>query len=343
MGDKLIMSAKERNRNIVLEQLKQAKITLVTASEQMGVSYRQGKRLWKRYKTEGVHGLIHRSRGKPSGHAYTKEYKDKLLKLYKEKYTDFGPTLASEMLLEEDNLKINPETLRGWLRAAGMWMTHRKRKSYRQRRQRRERFGELLQIDGSDHAWFGTDKPRSCLLNMVDDATGITLSRLDTGETTYILLTTLKKWIETYGVPVAVYVDLKNVYVSPKRLKTSSEDMIAEDSWSVFEKVCQRLRIKIIKAYSPQAKGRVERNHGVYQDRLVKMLALKKIKTIESANRYLEKEFIEKLNNKFAVKASVSEDGHRSVVDYGDLEQIFCWEYSRQVKLDWTVQYKTVH
>ena len=183
------------------------------------------------------------------------------------------------------------------------------------------------------------------MLNIVDDATGKTFALLDEGETTLILLKALKFWVELYGIPEAVYVDLKNVYVSPSGLKsnTEEEEDKKQDSWSVFEQVCRRLNIKIIKAYSAQAKGRVERKHAVFQDRFVKELKLKNIKTIEQANLYLENNFLDSINTKFSIPSRDSKDCHRDAKEYGDLEQIFCWEYQRSVKNDWTLQFKNKH
>ena len=274
MGDKLIMLKKERERKVILSGYEEGRYTLVEASERMQVSYRQAKSIWQRYRLEDDIGLIHRSRGKPSTRAINDEIKKIILKLYQEKYNGFGATFAVEKLAEYDNYTISSETLRQWLKAANLWIPRRKRKSYRQYRERRSCFGELLQIDGSIHKWFGPEYGYACLLNIVDDATGKTFALLDEGETTLVLLKSLKRWLELYGVPEAIYVDLKTVYVSPSGLKsnTDEEEHKKQDSWSVFEQVCYRLNIKIIKAYSAQAKGRVERKHGVFQDRFVKEL-----------------------------------------------------------------------
>jgi transposase len=338
MGDMLIMNRKDRERKVIMNSYKEGRYSLVEASERMGVSYRQGKRIWRRYQKEGDVGLLHRSRGKKSKRAINPKIKKSVLKIYQEKYDGFGPTLAAEKLEEEEGFKLSDETLRQWLKQSHLWGPHRKRKSYRRYRERKSCFGELLQIDGSDHPWFGDETRRDCLLNMVDDATGITFALLDRGETTYILLKALKHWVERYGIPDAVYVDLKNVYVSPKSLKESID--CPQERFSIFEQVCQQLNIKIIKAYSPQAKGRVERKHGVFQDRFVKELKLRKIKTIEKANEYLEKEFLDKINTKFAKAPKDPEDHHRDVKPYGDLNQIFCWNYQRSLKNDWTILYE---
>ncbi len=311
----------------------------------MATSYRQAKRIWRRYKLEGDAGLIHKARGNSSKRAFNREIKIAVLKLYQEKYNGFGATFTVEKLAEYDNYILSSETLRQWLKSANLWIPRRKRKSYRQYCERRACFGELLQIDGSIHKWFGPESEHTCLLDIVDDATDKTFALLDEGETTLILLKALKRWVELYVVPKAVYVDLKNVYVSPSGLKSNidEEENKKQDSWSVFEQVCRRLNIKIIKAYSAQAKGRVERKHGVFQDRFVKELQLKNIKTIEEANVYLERSFLDNINKKFSIVPRDSKDCHREAKQYGDLEQIFCWEYKRTVKNDWTLQFKNKH
>ena len=345
MGDKLIMNKKERERKVILTGYAEGRYTLTEVAERIATSYRQAKRIWRRYKLEGDPGLIHKARGNSSKRAFNRDIKTAVLKLYQEKYNGFGATFAVEKLAEYDNYILSSETLRQWLKSANLWIHRRKRKSYRQYRERRGCFGELLQIDGSIHKWFGSGSEHTCLLDIVDDATGKAFALLDEGETTLVLLKALKRWVELYGVPGSVYVDLKSVYVSPSGLKsnTDEEENKKQDSWSVFEQVCRRLNIKIIKAYSAQAKGRVERKHGVFQDRFVKELQLKNITTIEKANEYLENSFLDSINKKFSIAPRDSKDYHRDPKQYEDLEQIFCWEYKRTVKNDWTLQFKNKH
>jgi len=339
MEDRLIMSKRELERKTILEGVACGKLTLNDAAKRMRVSYRQARRINRRYKLESDAGLQHKNRGKQPHNVYSEEYRQEILDLYCKKYREFGPTFATEKLLEDDARQINAETLRLWLKQEGLWTRKRKRNVYRERRERRPDFVDLLQIDGSIHRWFADSEEKSCLLNMVDDATGVTLALLDTGETTRVLLTTFKKWIDTYGIPKAVYVDLKSVYVSPKHLKEKyDDDLLIQEGFSVFQQVCADLNIEIIRAYSPQAKGRVERKHGVFQDRFVKDIKLYNLKTIEEANRYLEEKFLDKINNKFAQAPEAMQDSHRDKSIYGDLDQIFCWRYRRQLKNDWTVQ-----
>lgn len=340
MEDKLIMSKKELERKTLLEGYICKKLTLLNVSERMGVSYRQTKRIWKKYKEESDKGLQHGNRGKRPKNAYSKGFKDTILSLYQRKYFEFGPTFAAEKILEDDRIAIHPETLRLWLKKEGLWNRKRKHQIFRECRERRSCFGDLLQIDGSIHRWFSNDEKHYCLLNMVDDATSISLALLDKGETTRVLLTVLKKWIGLYGIPKAVYVDLKSVYVSPKMLKEKyDDDLLIQEGFSVFEQVCKKLNIQIIRAYSPQAKGRVERKHAVFQDRFVKELKLYNINTIDEANNHLET-FLIKINNKFAKPKENVSDVHRSSSSYGDLDQLICWQYKRQLRNDWTIQFK---
>lgn len=340
MEDRLIMSKKELDRKTLLESFICGKFTLKEVAYRMCISYRQAKRIWKQYKDQKDKGLQHKNRGKTPKNAYCSEFKNKVLTLYQKKYFEFGPTFAAEKLLEDDNVLVHAETLRLWLKTEGLWHRKRKRQVYRERRERKPCFGDLLQIDGSIHKWFPNDENYYCLLNIVDDATGICEALMDNGETTKVLLLTLKKWIESYGIPKAVYVDLKSVYVSCKKLKEKyDDDLLIQEGFSVFEQVCKKLKIQIIRAYSPQAKGRVERKHAVFQDRFVKDLKLYGIKTIEEANIYLDK-FLIKINKKFAKSKEDVPNTHRDAMSYGDLNQIICWQYKRQLRNDWTIQFK---
>lgn len=340
MEDKLIMSKRELERKTLLEAYICGKLTLKDIALHLEMSHRQVKRIWKRYQAERDRGLLHRNRGQTPKNAYAPTFKEQVLSLYQGKYYEFGPTYAAEKLLEDDRIAVHAETLRLWLKKEGLWSKKRKRKVYRERRERKACFGELLQIDGSIHQWFSEDETHYCLLNIVDDATGICLAALDKGETTQVLLTVFKKWILTYGVPKAVYVDLKSVYVSPKHLKEKyDDDLLIQEGFSVFEQVCKKLDIQIIKAYSPQAKGRVERKHAVFQDRFVKDLRLYQVKTLTDANLYLEN-FLIKINNKFAKPKDAVPDIHRDTTNYPNLDQIICWRYKRQVRHDWTIQFK---
>ena len=342
MGDKLIMSQKERQRKAILEQIKSGCLTRADAAKRLHISPRQLRRIIKRYRQFGDKGLIHQSRGQKSNSARCEVEKNAILSAYEAHYMGFGPTLASEKLKERQGLIVHPETLRLWLKAAGLWEKRRVRKKHRQRRARRPRYGELLQLDGSIHQWFQGQENKSCLMNLVDDATGRTLAIMDYGETLRAALSLLKWWIQEAGIPLAVYVDLKSVYVSPKSLKqkeAQGEELVESEWLTHFSRACKRLGIEVIKAYSPQAKGRVERSHAVYQDRFVKELALQGIDTLQGANELLSGGFINQLNDKFAKAPESDEDAHVDILDV-NLDDILCLEFTRQVKNDWTIQFK---
>ena len=332
------MSGKERDRLGVLGWKERSGASLKVAAEAMGVSYRQAKRIWKRYKVHKGAGLVHLGRGRKADRGYGLEMRDKVLRVYGERYRGFGPTLASEKLLEEDGIRLDHETLRRWLMAQGMWERKRKPRRHRQRRERRPCFGDLVQVDGSHHEWFEGRGPKGCLLSMVDDATGITLALMAEEETTEAAMVLLREWIVTYGIPRALYTDRKNVYIV-ERERRPEEIMAGREPLSAFGKVCRKLGIRIIAARSPQAKGRVERKHGVYQDRWVKELGLKGVDDLAGANGLLGA-FTEKLNDKFARDPASEEDHHRPLDTDICLDDIFCWEETRVLRTDWTVRYE---
>jgi hypothetical protein len=242
-------------------RVKSKTLRLMDAAKMLELSYRQTKRLWKRYRGAGAQGLKHRSAGRGSNRAKPETLRRKALQLIREKYSGtrqerFGPTLAAEHLAKEDRLEVGEETLRRWELAEGLWSRMRKRKAHRKRRARREHFGDLVQLDGSFHTWFEERGPRGCLMNMVDDATGKTNCRMGKQETIWAAAGVLRSWIEKYGVPRALYTDWKNVY---KREPTERERLQGKAATTQFGRMCERLEIRIIAASSPQAKGRVVR------------------------------------------------------------------------------------
>jgi len=335
------MSRKELQRLEVLSRVSSKALKLVNAAAIMRLSYRQTKRLWRRYEERGPEGLKHGNAGRESNRAKPERFRRKVLKLVREKYGGgvgerFGPTLAAEHLSEEDGLRVDEETLRRWMLAEGLWTRERKRKAYHQRREAKEHFGELVQMDGSFHDWFEGRGPRGCLMNMVDDATGTTLARIVVQETFWAAVGVLEAWIAAYGVPCALYTDWKNVYV---REATSAEQMRGEVPLTQFGRMCAELRIKIIAASSPQAKGRVERNHGTHQDRLVKKLRRKRIQSYAAANEYLMAEYLREHNRRFAHEPASPEDYHRRAPRRAELRQIFRLETKRSVSNDWVVRY----
>ena len=330
------MSKKERDWFRVLERVKKKEITQRQATQIMGGSYRQCLRRYKRYGKEGAKGLVHRGRGQGSNRAKNDEIRKGIIDRYQERYGDFGPTLAAEKLANEGH-EVDHETLRRWLIKEKLWKKRRKRSPHRSWRERRAHFGELVQMDGWPHKWFEERGETCCLMNMVDDATGTTLGRLDEQETTAGAMKLLWKWIDKYGIPAALYTDRKNVYVPDEKTAAKAE-LNGREALTQFGKTCKNLGIRIIQAHSPQAKGRVERSNGTYQDRLVKELRLEQISDIDSANKLLAESFADNLNQKFAVSPREKADFHRSAKGR-DLASVFCIEEERSLTDDWIVRY----
>jgi transposase len=337
------MSARELTRVEVLSRVKAGTLSLGSAATLLAVSYRQAKRLAQRYRAEGAKGLKHRSAGSPSNHARPPAERERALALVRAKYGGrvdlrFGPTLAAEHLASEDGITVHHDTLRRWMLAAGLWSRARKRSPHRQRRERKPHFGELVQLDGSFHLWYEARAPRGCLMTLVDDATGRTLGRLGAEETIWAAADVLRRWIERYGVPLTLYTDWKNVYV---RAPNAEEQATGAVPRTQFGRMCASLGIQIIAASSPQAKGRVERNHGTHQDRLVKKLRRLGIADAAAANAFLETTYLPEHNARFAQAPASADDFHRRTPSRVTLDRALQLEETRVLSNDWVIRYDT--
>ena len=335
------MSARELARAGVLARVAAGTLRLRAAAAVMAVSYRQAKRLYQRYRAEGAQGLTHRSAGRRSNAARAEAERTRILALVRKKYSGsiderFGPTLAAEHLATEDGVQVHHDTLRRWMLAAGLWSRTRKRSPYRRRRERKAHFGELVQLDGSFHAWFERRGPARCLLTLVDDATGRSTGRFSAQETIWAAVAVVRDWIAAYGIPQALYTDWKNVYVRPP---TEEERLTQTEPLTQFGRMCAQLGIRIIPASSPQAKGRVERNHGTHQDRLVKKLRRKAIADLAAANAFLETEYWADHNRRFARVPASADDFHVAVPRGVQLDAVFRLQETRTVSNDWVVRY----
>jgi transposase len=337
----MAMSTRELTRAGVLARVAAATLRLRSAAVLMAVSYRQAKRLYGRYRAEGARGLQHRSAGRRSNAARDATERAHILALVREKYSGpiderFGPTLAAEHLANEDGLPVHHDTLRRWMLDAGLWSRARKRSPHRRRRERMAHFGELVQLDGSFHPWFERRGPPSCLLTMVDDATGRSLGAFGAQETIWAAAGILRAWIERYGIPRALYTDWKNVYVRPPN---QEERATGVEPLTQFGRMCAQLGIRIIPASSPQAKGRIERYHGTHQDRLVKKLRRQAVDAIGAANAFLETDYWAEHNQRFARPPASSDDFHVAIPRGMRLDAIFRLEQTRTVANDWVVRY----
>lgn len=336
------MSTRELRRAGVLARVQAETLTLKAAAVLMDVSYRQAKRLYGRYRTGGAKALKHRSAGRGSNRAVARRLRTRVLALIRAKYSGqvgerFGPTLAAEHLASEDGVTVDHETLRRWMLAVGLWSRARKRSPHRRRRERKAHRGELVQLDGSLHAWFEGRGPQACLLTLVDDATGLTLGQFSAQETIWAAVGVLRLWLTQYGVPRALYTDWKNVYV---RVPNAAERETGAVPLTQFGRMCAALGIQIIPASSPQAKGRIERNHGTHQDRLVKKLRRHGITDLSAANQFLATHYWADHNARFAQAPASADDFHVRVPSPRTLAAVFQLQTRRVIANDWVVRYR---
>lgn len=329
MGQKdfIVMSVKELERHRVIEDAAGKKISHKHAALRLDISTRQVRRLVKRFRKEGVKGLLHKRRNAVSNRKLPEEVKSVVLNLYGERYPDFGPALFSEKLFELHNINISKETAGKWLMEEGLWKRKRKVKIKRRLRERKPCFGEMLQLDGSSHHWFEKRGNKAVLMALIDDASGFVCARFFTYEGTIPAMSLLRDYMGAYGLPMSIYSDRHTTYKSPD-----------EYALSQFGRAMEELGIELIHARSPQAKGRVERLFRTLQDRLVKELRLKNISDIGSANDFLN-EYLESFNNKFNVVPLNAEDAHVRLPDNFDYGRYLCIKEERKVKNDNTVSY----
>lgn len=338
------MSSKEMKRWAVMRRVRDRELSLGDAASILDLSYRQVRRIYRRFRARGQKGLVHGHVGRRSNHAHPPAVRARAVALIKEHFSGtvrgrgqrFGPTLATEHLTEEFGVVLPVPTVRRWMVAEKLWTRVRKSKTAHRRRARRAHFGELVQLDGSFHDWLETGAVGQCLLTMIDDATGRTLGEFTGEETTWGAAEVLQLWIATYGMPQALYVDAKNVFV---RQGTVNELAAGIAPVTQFGRMCAKLGIRVIVAKTPEAKGRVERVHGTNQDRLVKKLRRLGVKTYTAANAYLLETYWSAHNARFAVAPAEAADFHLPLDPRLNLAHVFCLEEQRVVGNDWVVRY----
>jgi len=335
--DRVLMSTKELRRLHVMQRVVERKLTQAHAAQLLGLSDRQIRRLVTRVRLEGAQGLVHRSRGRPSNRAIAPRRKARVLRRYEARYPDFGPTLAAEKLAERDGITLSDETLRLWLLEAGGTHFRRRKRPHRQWRERKAHRGELVQIDGSHHAWLEARGPACVLMGAIDDATGTVFARFYAYEGTLPALHSFMRYIQQHGIPQRVYVDRHSTYKSPGE-PTIEEQLQGGGPQSQFERALAELGVQVLHAHSPQAKGRIERRFGTFQDRLIKELRLAGITTLAAANQFVEG-YLPIYNRRFAVAAVGASDLHRPIPLGVDLQAVLCLKTPRALRNDFTVAY----
>ncbi len=306
MGGQELMSVREAERAATMRELASGRLRQRQAARRLGVSVRQVKRLLRRYRQDGAAGLASRRRGRPSNRKLPDAVRERALALVAKHYSDFGPTLAAEMLRERHAIVIGCETLRRWMIHAGLWRARPQRSTaVQQRRARRPRRGELTQIDGSLHDWFEGRAERCSLIVFIDDATSrLMAARFFQAETTAAYMRVLGEYLARHGRPLALYSDRHSIF----QVNRPS----AAQRPTQFGRALEELGIESIRAHSAPAKGRVERAFQTLQDRLVKAMRLDGVSSIKAGNEYLAK-FVERHNGRFAVAPREAADEHLEV------------------------------
>ncbi|WP_409017950.1 ISNCY family transposase [Azospirillum sp. BE72] len=331
----ITMSERDLQRVEVLGEVLSGRRGVGSAASVLGLSERQVWRLLARYKAGGGGALVHRGRGRPSNRRLGDEVRERALELVRSRYGDFGPTLAAEMLREKHGLTVSRETLRQWMAAAGLWLSRRQRRQFHPPRLRRERFGELIQIDGSAHRWFEDRADPCTLLVFIDDATGRVMQlRFARSESAFSYFEALEGYLNAHGRPLAFYSDKYSVFRVSQREAKGGQGM------TQFGRALAELNIEILCANSSQAKGRVERVNRTLQDRLVKELRLAGVSGIEAGNAFLPG-FVDRFNARFALPPARPDDLHRPLTIAPDrLRQVLCWREQRHVGQQLTLSYE---
>jgi transposase len=337
MEEPWTMTTKELDRATVMARLVEGTLTQLAAAQALGVSVRQVRRLQRGYEAHGAKSLASKRRGRPSNRRLPGAVRELTIELVRDRYADFGPTLACEKLRELHGVFVSSETLRAWMTAAGLWTTRAERRRRPQPpRARRDCFGELVQIDGSDHEWFEQRGPRCTLLVYVDDATSKLMElRFARSESTFDYFAATERYLNRYGKPVAFYSDKASIF------RVNAKEAIAGVGYTQFGRAMQSLNIDVICANTAAAKGRVERANQTLQDRLVKELRLRGICDREAGNAYLD-EFREDYNRRFARTPRHERDAHRPLLPQDDLRRILTWQEQRRLSINLTLHYKRV-
>jgi hypothetical protein len=339
----LQMTQRDLDRIKVLQLAIQKRITQAKAGKLLNLSREWVNILCQKIKKKGDRSIIHGLRGKPSNNQLSQELVNKAKKQLKERYHDFGPTLAAEKLLEDDGVKLSDETVRQLMIALKLWEEGKRRPVHREWRERKDCFGEMIQMDGSDHDWFEGRHSKCILLASIDDASSQVFLRFVEHEDTRNLMEFSRIYLKRFGRPRSFYVDKDSIYITNRQPSRDDELKGRQYALTQFTRAMEvDLGVKVINAGSPQAKGRVERLFGTLQDRLVKELRLAGISSIPAANSFLDRIYLAKFNAKFGVLPKNNTDMHQSVgKTKAELDAIFSFQEERVIRNDYTISWKT--
>src|SRR5712692_7249132 len=336
--ERIALSQRERDRLRVLHQVQQGHLTQVEAAGRVELCDRQVRRLLLRLREQGDQAVVHGLRGTPSNRKLAARFEQKILARVRQRYADFGPTLAAEHLAKEGFL-LSRETLRKWMSKAAFWRPRCQRvKKIHVWRERRASFGELVMQDSSPLHWLEDRGPACQLIALIDDATSRMWARFTEHDTTEENLRTFGGWVRRYGRPLAHYTDKNSIFrkAGPQPLP---EQLRGDPLRTQFGRALSELGIEWIAAHSPQAKGRIERLFETLQDRLVKEMRLAGIDSLEGANHFLEMRFLPEWEQRFTVAPRNARNAHRRLGREQHLEEILSVRVARKVAQDHTVSW----
>lgn len=334
------MSQKERDRLKIVEAVEKKRLGAQDGADQLGMSARGLRKLRNRYRTSGDSAVIHGLRGRDSNRRISEKIKLKTIRLIQKKYSDFGPTLAAEYLVDDAEISISRETLRGWMIQEGLWKSRPARKrEIHVWRERRASEGELIQWDTSIHDWLEGRGEKLVLIAMIDDATSKLYGEFHDSDTTINNMIVLGNYLKLKGRPIAAYTDKNSIFKVNRGASIEEQlDNMCPDTQ--LGRALKELDIEWIAAHSPQAKGRIERSFGTMQDRLIKAMRIAGIKDRENANAYLHTKFIPFWDERFGKSPRTSGDAHRLLTKEHRLDEILSIRERRKVRNDYTIQWQ---
>lgn len=338
--DIIRVSREELKRLEIIHKVIDKKLKQKEAARILSLTTRQVRRIVDKLEKRGDTAIAHRKRGRPSNRKFSERFREEVLELVKGKYHDFGPTFASEKLLENEGIKVSKETVRQWMIGEHIWIPRKSREieNTHQWRRRKDCSGEMVQTDGSQHDWLEGRGPQITLLGYIDDATNRAFAQFYPAETTEAAMRSFRMYIERYGIPLSIYFDRNSIYKTTRQ-PSLDERLKGEMPKTQFEKVLDILNVEPIHAYSPQAKGRIERLFGTFQDRLIKEMRLAHICNIPEANEFL-RTYLPKYNSLFSIPPANLKDLHRSIPEGIDLDWVFALREERTVSNDLTISWK---
>ncbi len=336
----ITMSTKELKRLHLIKKSEDNLITQIEAANMLNLSDRQFRRLIAKFRKYGDTGIIHQNRGKISPRKIKPEIVTNIVDLYQSEFLGYKPTFFAERIADEYNIIINKESTRQILINHNLWTPKKKKSKHRTKRERKHYAGELVQLDGSVHQWFLGLEGYCVLMLYIDDATSRVFARFYTYEGTIPAMDSFRRYISKYGIPIALYTDRHSTYKNNRKKLSIEEQLQGISADTHFSRALRELSVSIIPAYSPQAKGRVERSFETMQDRLVKELHRHKINSLKDANIFLEK-FLKDHNNRFAIKPAQSADLHRPALPIHSLKKTLCIKTEHSIGKDFTIRHNT--